>query len=402
MSLIRPFRGWRPLPERAADVIAPPYDVLSSREARHAVAGRPFSFLHVSKAEVDLPEDTNPADDAVFARARDNWQTLCHAVLRRDAQPCYYVYELVMGAQRQRGLVAAASVAAYESGRIRRHEHTRPDKERDRVRHIEALNAQTGPAFLTFRADARIGLLMDAAAAGAPAIDASLQDVRHRLWPVSDAGQIRALTEAFETLPRVYIADGHHRSAAAAVIAREQGGAGARGRFLAVLFPDDEVKILNYDRVVADLNGHSVDAFLAAVSARFMVEKDDQVVEPRRRGEWGMYLAGTWYRLTYRPALPADPVARLDVSLLQNEILGPLLGIEDPRRDQRIDFVGGIRGPKALVTRVDAAGGVAFHLFPTDLADLMTVADQGEVMPPKSTWFEPKLADGLVSYGLDD
>ncbi len=402
MSLIRPFRGWRPLPQRAADVLAPPYDVLSSHEARLAVAGRPFSFLHVSKAEVDLPEQTDPTDETVFVRARRNWQTLCGEVLRRDPEPCYYVYELIMGTQRQRGLVAAASVAAYDSGRIRRHEHTRPDKERDRVRHIEALNAQTGPAFLTFRADPRIGALMDAAAAGEPEIDAFLQNVRHRLWPVCDAGRIQALTDAFEALGRVYIADGHHRSAAASVIARERGGNGPCGRFLAVLFPDNEMKILNYDRIVSDLHGYTEEAFLGALSARFVVEEAAQVVEPRRRGEWGMYLAGRWYRLTYRGSLPADPVARLDVSLLQNEILGPLLGIEDPRRDRRIDFVGGIRGPEALTARVDATGGVAFHLFPTDLADLMTVADQGEVMPPKSTWFEPKLADGLVSYGLDD
>ncbi len=402
MSLIRPFRGWRPLPERAADVIAPPYDVLSSREARLAVAGRPFSFLHVSKAEIDLPADTDPADEAVFVRARENWQRLCREVMKRDATPCYYVYELIMGSHRQRGLVAAASVAAYESGRIRRHEFTRPDKERDRIRHIEALNAQTGPVFLTFRADPVISGLMDAATGQAPAIDASLEGVRHRLWPVSDAEAIEALTTAFEGLARVYIADGHHRSAAAALVAAARKGAGAHNRFLAVFFPDNEMQILNYDRVVADLNGRSKEDFVAALAARFVVTREAGVVEPRGRGEWGMYLAGSWYRMAYRLPLPEDPVARLDVSLLQDEVLGPLLGITDPRRDQRIDFVGGIRGPAALAARADAVGGVAFHLYPTALADLMAVADQGEVMPPKSTWFEPKLADGLVSYGLDD
>ena len=403
MSLIRPFRGLRPDAAHAAAVIAPPYDVLSSAEAREAVTGRPLSFLRVSKAEVDLPAGTASTDEAVFRQAAANWTRLRSEVLIRDAQPCYYCYELTMGNHVQKGLVVVASVGAYTEGRIRRHEFTRPDKERDRVRHIEALNAQTGPAFLTFRADPEIAALLARASEGPAAADAVLQGVRHRLWVVAGADLIAALTAAFERLPRVYIADGHHRTAAAAIVAASRGpGEGPHRWFLSVLFPDNEMQILNYDRVVADLNGRSGEGFLQALSPIFEVLPEEAPVRPKAPAEFGMYLEGRWYRLRTRDALPQDPVARLDVSLLQDRVLAPLLGITDPRRDQRIDFVGGIRGPAALAERVDRRGGVAFTLYPTGLGDLMTVADRGEVMPPKSTWFEPKLADGLVSYSLED
>jgi len=402
MKLIRPFRGLRPEGARASTVIAPPYDVLTSEEARQAVQGRPYSFLHVSKAEVDLPANTAASDEIVFRQAATNWRRLCEEVLKRDEQPCYYCYELTMGAHTQKGLVATASVAAYEAGRIRRHELTRPDKERDRARHIDALNAQTGPAFLTYRAHPTIAGLLTQASRGLPEIDALLEGVRHRLWVVSEPGLIEALTSAFDTLPRVYIADGHHRTAAAKVVAQSRGESdGPHHWFLAVLFPDNEMQILNYDRVVADLNGHTGEALRAELMKNFDVNPESEAVRPSMAAEFGMYLDGQWYRLRYRGALPADPVARLDVSLLQDTVLGPLLGITDPRRDHRIDFVGGIRGPKALAARIDEAGGVAFALYPTQLSDLMAVADRDGVMPPKSTWFEPKLADGLVSYSLD-
>ena len=403
MSLIRPFRGLRPDAAHAAAVIAPPYDVLSSAEAREAVAGRPWSFLRVSKAEVDLPVDTNPTDEAVFRQAARNWARLRREVLIQDPTPCYYCYELTMGDHVQKGLVAAASVDAYTKGRIRRHELTRPDKERDRVRHIEALNAQTGPAFLTFRADPEIAALLARASEGPAAIDASLQGVRHRLWVVAQADLIEGLTAAFERLPRIYIADGHHRTAAARIVATSRGlQPGAHHGFLAVLFPDNEMQILNYDRVVADLNGRSVQELQEALATIFEVLPEDAPVRPGAPGEFGMYVAGHWYRLRLRGTRPEDPVTRLDVSLLQDRVLAPLFGITDPRRDQRIDFVGGIRGPAALAARIDRAGGVAFTLYPTRLCDLMAVADQDAVMPPKSTWFEPKLADGLVSYSLED
>lgn len=403
MKLIRPFRGLRPDALHAAAVIAPPYDVLSSDEAREAVKGRPLSFLHVSKAEVDLPPGTAPTDEAVFRQARANWQRLLDGVLQRDLHPSYYCYELTMGGHTQKGLVATASVAAYEAGHIRRHELTRPDKERDRARHIEALNAQTGPAFLTYRADPRIGALLRGASERAADIDVGQGGVRHRLWVLSDPGLVTELTDAFNSLPRVYIADGHHRTAAARVVANTRGGGeGSHHWFLAVLFPDQEMQILNYDRVVTDLNGHTASGFLAELGKIFRVVPESAPVRPRRAAEFGLYLEHRWYRLSYTDVLPKDPVARLDVSLLQDRVLQPLLGIADPRRDQRIDFVGGIRGPEALAKRVDADGGVAFCLYPTRLGDLMAVADQDQVMPPKSTWFEPKLADGLISYSLDD
>lgn len=403
MTLIRPFRGLRPEAARAPEVIAPPYDVLSSTEARQAVIGRPLSFLHVSKAEIDLPPTVSPTDDAVYAQAAHNWAHLRAAVLRQDPKPSYYIYELTMGNHRQTGLVAGASVAAYEKGRIRRHEFTRPDKERDRIRHIEALNAQTGPAFLTYRADPTIHALMAQASATAPDTDAVLQEVRHRLWVVQDPVLVAQLSAAFEALPRVYIADGHHRTAAAAAIARARAPRlGAHDWFLAVLFPDQEMQILNYDRIVTDLNGLTPDAFIEQLARDFEIVKHDTVVRPGQPAEFGMYLNRQWYRLRLKEARPVDPVKRLCVSILQDRVLAPILAIEDPRRDHRIDFVGGIRGPAALADRVDHAGGVAFVLYPTALDDLMAVADLGEVMPPKSTWFEPKLADGLVSFSLED
>ncbi|WP_298134862.1 DUF1015 family protein [Acidiferrobacter sp.] len=403
MSLIRPFRGLRPDAAHAAAVIAPPYDVLSSAEAREAVAGRPFSFLRISKAEVELPVDINATDEAVFRQAARNWARWRREVLIQDPTPCYYCYELTMGDHTQKGLVAAASVEAYAEGRIRRHELTRPDKERDRVRHIEALNAQTGPAFLTFRAQPDIAALLARASEGQAAIDAVLNGVRHRLWVVADQDLIDRLTAAFERLPRVYIADGHHRTAAARIVAGSRGPQpGPHHAFLSVLFPDNEMQILNYDRVVADLHGLTVPGLLEALAALCEVRPEEAAVRPAGPAEFGMYLAGHWYRLRFRGARPKDAVARLDVSLLQDQVLAPLLGITDPRRDQRIEFVGGIRGPQALAARVDRVGGVAFTLYPTGLADLMEVADHDAVMPPKSTWFEPKLADGLVSYSLED
>jgi uncharacterized protein (DUF1015 family) len=412
MSLIKPFAGLRPKAEFAADVIAPPYDVLNTEEARQRAAGRPYSFLHISKPEIDLPPGTDPYDASVYAKGAENLQALINrGVLIRDPQPCYYLYRLVMGEHTQTGLVAIASVADYDSNRIRKHEFTRPDKEDDRVRQIDALNAQTGPVFLTYRHTAVIDDLAGRVASSAPLYDLTADDgVRHTLWLINDANSIETITHTFDEMDCLYIADGHHRSAAASRIAkmRRQATGGtaetAADYFLSVLFPDDQMKILDYNRVVTDLNGLSKSEFLAAVKQAFDLVASDTAVKPVQPGEFGMYLGQQWYRLTImRERIPAnDPVARLDVSLLQNNLIDPVLGIRDPRRDKRIDFVGGIRGLAELEKRVNAGEmQVAFSLHPTRMADLMTVADANEVMPPKSTWFEPKLADGLVSHVLD-
>jgi uncharacterized protein (DUF1015 family) len=358
MNLIQPFPALRPASERANDVVAPPYDVLSTDEARERASGRPWSFLHISKPEIDLPAGTNPYAPEVYAKGAENLQAMIQAgVLVQDAAPCYYAYRIVMGSHSQTGIVAAASVADYDTNRIRKHEFTRPDKEDDRVRQIDALNAQTGPVLLAYPA--------------AP--------------------------------------DGHHRSASASRIAaaRRAANPGHTGAepynfFLSVIFPAHQMHILDYNRVITDLNGLRAEAFLERVSHAFSVEPAAAAVKPERPGSFGLYLAGRWYRLDIRPDLiPADPVGRLDVSLLQNNLIAPILGITDPRRDKRIDFVGGIRGLAELEKRVNSgAMALAFALHPTRMEDLMAVADANEVMPPKSTWFEPKLADGLASHVL--
>ncbi|HUT40464.1 MAG TPA: DUF1015 family protein [Gammaproteobacteria bacterium] len=403
MTLIRPFAALRPVSEHAADVVAPPYDVLSSAEARERTRGRPLSFLHISKAEIDLPEGTDPHAAEVYATAAHNLERmLADGILVRDTAPCYYVYRLVMGEHRQTGLVAAASVAAYDSNRIRKHEFTRPDKEDDRVRQIEALDAQTGPVLLAYRSAAEVDGMLERITQETPAADLVADDgIGHALWVVHDAALIDSLTRAFDAMPALYIADGHHRSAAASRVSASRND--ADGSFLTVIFPHNQMQILDYNRVVRDLAGMSAEQFLARISAAFSITPDAGAVRPRRPGEFGIYLAGQWYRIAVpADSIPADPVARLDVSLLADRLLAPVLGITDPRRDTRIDFVGGIRGLGELERRVDSGEmAVAFALYPTRMEDLMAVADAGEVMPPKSTWFEPKLADGLVSLVLD-
>ncbi|MBI2311068.1 MAG: DUF1015 domain-containing protein [Betaproteobacteria bacterium] len=412
MPLIRPFAGLRPAPGRAADVAAPPYDVLTTEEARVRAKGRPWSFLHISKPEIDLPENTDPYAPEVYAKARGNLDRMLEAgIVARDAGPCYYAYRIVMGQHVQTGLVAATSVPDYDSNRIRRHEFTRPDKEDDRVRQIEALNAQTGPVLLAYPAAPAIDAMLARVSAAAPDADVTTEEgIRHMIWPVRDPAAIRALTEGFDAMAALYIADGHHRSAAASRVAARRRAANPRhsgeesyNHFLAVIFPHHEMQILDYNRVVTDLGSLTPSDLRKHVAERFAVAPSAAPVKPAHPGEFGLYVARAWYRLTIRPELiPADdPVARLDVSLLSDHLLGPILGIHDLRRDRRIDFVGGIRGLGELEKRVDGGGGAAFSLYPTRMQDLMAVADAGHVMPPKSTWFEPKLADGLVSHVLD-
>jgi uncharacterized protein (DUF1015 family) len=407
MPLIRPFAGLRPVPERAGEVLAPPYDVLNSDEARERAAGCPLSFLHISKAEIDLPEGTDPYDAAVYAKAAENLRNMvADGVLKRDERPCYYVYRITMGDHVQTGLVAVASVADYDINRIRKHEFTRPAKEDDRVRQIEALNAQTGPVLLAYRSQVAIDQLIESVTSLTPEYDLKADDgIQHTLWVVSDQSVIDRLSAGFDNMEAIYIADGHHRSAAGSrVAATMKGGVDAMSSyFLSVIFPHNQMKILDYNRVVKDLNGLSEDELLNKLSAAFDVSQEHNAVSPLKAGEFGMYLNRHWYRLTiHTDRVPQDPVERLDVSLLADNLLEPLLGISDPRTDPRIDFVGGVRGLEELEKRVDSGEmAVAFSMFPTSMEDLMAVADADKVMPPKSTWFEPKLADGLVSHVLD-
>lgn len=406
--LIRPFAALRPAARLAAEVAAPPYDVLTSAEARARAAGKPASFLHISKPEIDLPEGVDPHAAAVYAKATENLKRLSdQGVLMRDRKPAYYAWRMTMGTHLQTGIALAASVAAYDANRVRKHEFTRPDKEDDRVRQIEALNAQTGPVLLAYPAAPEVDALLAAITGARPALDIVADTgVRHEIWDIADDASIEVITNAFERLPALYIADGHHRSAAASRVAaaRRTGDAVASHEyFLAVAFPHRRMQILPYHRIVKDLNGLTREKFLDAVRERFVVEVRAVPVQPGRPHEFGLYLAGQWYRLAVRPeAVPTDPVARLDVSLLADRLLAPILGIADPRRDPRIDFIGGIRGLPELERRVNSGEmACAIAMYPTRMEDLMAVADSGQVMPPKSTWFEPKLADGLLSHVLD-
>jgi uncharacterized protein (DUF1015 family) len=409
LSLVRPLAALRPATGRAADVIAPPYDVVTSAEARERANGRPWSFLHVSKPEIDLPEGADPHSDAAYAKAASNLARMVDAgVLLRDPARGYYAYRIASDDHIQTGIVALASIRAYEENRVRRHEHTRPDKEDDRVRHMEALNAQTGPVLIAYPSAAAIDRLAQEAAHGRPDIDATLDDgARHSLWAIRDTQRIAQLTALFDALPALYIADGHHRSAAAARVAAARRGADARDShewFLVVAFPHHALRILDYNRVVRDLNGMTLDAFLARLREKFDIAASDAPLRPARHGEFGLYAGGRWHRLVLRPELaqPVDPVQRLDVSLLTEHVLAPILGIGDVRIDARVDFVGGGRGLAELERRVDSgAMAAAFALYPTRMEELMAIADAGRVMPPKSTWFDPKLADGLVSHVLD-
>lgn len=412
MPLIQPFRGLRPVIEHASDVVAPPYDVLNTAEARERVKGHPLSFLHISKPEIDLPEGTDPYSAEVYEKGAENLQKLIKDnILTRDEKACYYVYRLIMGEHQQTGLVVTASVADYDTNRIRKHEYTRPDKEDDRVRQIDALDAQTGPVFLTYRNNKVVQDITDKVSQTSPLYDLTADDgVKHTIWMVSDSEDINTLTATFDVMDCLYIADGHHRSASASRIAAQRNkgqndtGNSAHDYFLSVIFPDNQMQILDYNRVITDLNGLSEKELIEKIKNNFSLEAVNSMYKPQKSTEFSMYLKGQWYKLEIKPELipENDPVASLDISLLQNNLIEPLLGVSDPRRDKRIDFVGGIRGLAELEKRVDSGEmQVAFALYPTSLAQLMDVADANEVMPPKSTWFEPKLADGLVSHVLD-
>jgi uncharacterized protein (DUF1015 family) len=410
MSDIRPFRALRPVPELASRVASPPYDVISSDEARRMAEGNEVSFLHVNKPEIDLPPDTDLYDDRVYARgARNLRRFIAEGIFLREERPSFYVYQQRMGDHVQAGVVCAASCAEYADGLIKRHEHTRPDKEDDRTRHTHELNANAGPVFLTYRKRAEIDELVERAMSVEPTYEFTADDgVGHAVWVVPQK-LADTLRGAFAAVPALYVADGHHRAASAARVGLERRALNAAhtgeepyNYFLAVLFAHDQLQILDYNRVVRDLNGSSPEQFLDRVRERFAAEETDRP-RPDAPHRFGMFLVDRWYRLETRPGdVPAgEPVRSLDASILQDSLLGPVLGITDPRTDKRIDFIGGIRGLEALEQRVAAGWAVAFAMHPVTLEQLMAVADAGLVMPPKSTWFEPKLRSGLLVRTLD-
>ena len=413
MATVRPFKGFRPRPEFAAQVAAKPYDVLNSDEARAEAGDKPLSFLHVGKPEIDLPRDINLYDERVYQKGKENLQQLIsQGVLQEDPRPSFYLYAQTMNNHTQYGLVGCVSVQEYLNDTIKKHEHTRKDKEDDRTKHVEVTNAHSGPIFLTYRAEPTLDAIVDRIQRSPTVNDFVADDgIRHQLWVIDDQKTVGEITRAFGAVPALYVADGHHRSAAAARVGNERAKANPRHTgteeynfFLAVLFPHDQLRIMDYNRVVKDLNGKSLEQFMAEVTRVFAVEEQSGQVRPSRKGEYGMYVRERWYTLTTpSPLLAAlDPVERLDVSILQRHLLRPILGIEDPRTSKRIDFVGGIRGLGELERRVDSGEmTVAFALYPTSISELLAIADAGKIMPPKSTWFEPKLRDGMVVHFLD-
>jgi len=405
---LNPFRAVRPVPELAAQVAAVPYDVVNRAEAAELALGNPHSFLHVGRSDIDLPEDVDPYDSRIYVRAREALEELvARGTLLRDPAPGLYFYRQVMDGRTQTGVVGCVHIDDYERDVIRKHEKTRPDKEDDRTRHVLTLNANAEPVFLTYRGRSEINALADSALGTPPLYDFTAPDgVRHTVWRVPDPA---AVVRAFDQVPFAYVADGHHRSASAWRAGKELRARNP-GRsddaeyewFLAVLFPAEQLRILPYNRVVKDLNGMGPSDVLARLGdVGTVVPTDDP--GPPHPGAFAIYLAGAWYRLELDPASinRADPIGSLDVSLLQDRVLAPILGIGDPRTDKRIDFVGGIRGPQELERRVDSSDAcIAFSLYPTTLDQLIAVSDAGQVMPPKSTWFEPKLRSGLFVHEL--
>ena len=408
MAVIRPFRALRPSPAQAKGVASVPYDVVNTDEARALAAGNPLSFLHVSRPEIDLPEGTDIYSDAVYRKAVENFELLiAECPLETEAEPSLYLYRLVMGQHEQVGVVACCSIDEYDDNTIRKHERTRRDKEDDRTRHMLMLRAQTGPVFLTYRHVKEIDDQVAAAQQSAPLFDLTAEDgIKHTIWRLSNTD---ALVDSFAKVPLLYIADGHHRAASASRARAElkQQSFAHTGKedynyFLTVLFPDSQLQILAYNRIVKDLNGLSKDGFLKQVREQFTITENAPAA-PVKRGHWSMYLDGMWYGLELAPhaTLPAGNVARLDVSVLQDRLLEPVLGIKDIRTDKRIDFVGGLRGTKELERLVnESKAAIAFSLYPTTVDDLLLVSDASEIMPPKSTWFEPKLRDGLLIHKI--
>lgn len=411
MADIRPFRSIRPNKEVAPQVAALPYDVYDRKEAREAVAGKPLSFLNIDRAETQFPEETGCYEDKVYEKAREmleEWQE--KGILISDSTDCYYIYELTMDGREQTGIVACASIDDYQMGVIAKHENTREEKEQDRIRHVDVTGAHTGPIFLAYRANEELNMIVERKKYEDPLYDFVADDgITHRVWKIDDAKRITWIQELFVGVPRVYIADGHHRAASAVKVGLKRRadhpdytGEEPFNFFLSVLFPDDQLMIMPYNRVVEDLNGMRKDVFLARVREKFHVtERGIERFWPQKPHHVAMYLDNLWYELTVKPEYcNSDPVKGLDVSILQDQLLAPILGIGDPRLDNRIQFVGGIRGLRELERLVDEGAAVAFAMYPTSIGQLFDVADAGLLMPPKSTWFEPKLRSGLFIHKL--
>lgn len=411
MAVVKPFICIRPAKENAAKVASLPYDVYNRKEACAAVAGNPVSFLNIDRAETQFSDDVDTYADCVYEKARELLDTqIEEGVYVTDAGEHYYLYELTMDGRSQTGIVACSSIDDYVNGVVKKHENTREDKELDRIRHVDTVNAQTGPIFLAYRQNETLKAIVAEEKAKPVLYDFVSDDgIRHRVWKIDDPAQTAAIEAAFAAIPATYIADGHHRAASAVKVGlkRRAENPGYTGEepfnyFLSVLFPDEELMILPYNRVVKDLNGMSREQFFEAVKEKFKLEEiGKEPYAPAEKGTFGMYLDNTWYALKVLPQYrSADPVKGLDVSILQDQLLGPVLGIGDPRTDKRIDFIGGIRGLKELERRVREDMEIAFSMYPTSIKELLAVADAGLLMPPKSTWFEPKLRSGLFIHKL--
>ena len=411
MALVKPFRGIRPKKGLESQVAALPYDVYSSEEAREVVKGQPYSFLNIDRAETQFPVGTDPYSDEVYDKAKEMfWNQVAEGIYVTEDAPVYYVYELIMDGRSQTGLVACASIDDYQNEIIKKHENTRADKEIDRIRHVGTMEAQTGPIFLAYRFDAAIDTEINKAKANAPLYDFTADDgITHKAWIISDAHSIRVIQDAFAKMNDIYIADGHHRCASAVKVGlkKREENPGYTGEeefnfFLSVLFPDEQLMIMDYNRVVKDLGEYSEESFMDALKEIFDIELiGTEPKKPASKGEIAMYISEKWYLLKVKDAYKSnDPIKGLDVSILQDYVLNPMLHIEDPKTDKRIDFVGGIRGYAELERRVHKDCKVAFGMYPTSIGELFAVADAHLLMPPKSTWFEPKLRSGLFIHSI--
>lgn len=411
MAIYRSFKAFRPEKSKQSLIPALPYDVMNSEEARKEVEGKPYSFLHIDKAEIDLPEGTDPYSKEVYEKAKENLENLEKSgALIQDEKPCFYIYKQVMNGRSQTGIVGCASIDDYMNNVIKKHEHTLAKKEQDRINHVDICNANTGPIFLTYRKNETISNAVNGFMQNnEPVYDFISDGVTQTVWVIDDDDTIKLIGNEFGKIDAMYIADGHHRCASAVKVGQKRRAANPNytgeeefNFFLSVAFPDDELEIMDYNRVVKDLNGNTSDEFIKAVSNNFEIEKLDARYKPNKRHTFGMLLDNQWYKLTAKSNIinENDPVERLDVSILQNNLLSPILGIDDPKTNERIDFIGGIRGLEELEKRCNEDMQLAFAMYPTSIDDLMSIADADLIMPPKSTWFEPKLLSGIFIHHL--